>query len=118
MRNKEKNDKVLKSITILILIFFLVSCIVAFPKKGKATFLGKATYGLDFSDGLALVTKNELTNEKIYIDENGKQAFELNFYNSSYFDGRFKNGLAVVRIKGKGDDVHINKKGKVVFVSK
>lgn len=72
----------------------------------------KYEYGLDFSEGLALVYSREEGCQ--FIDKTGKPAFELEFEGPpGFLGGSFKGALAQVRVNNQ--NAYINRKGKVVF---
>lgn len=72
----------------------------------------KYEFGLDFSEGLALVNSKE--NGYEFITKTGNFAFNLNFKPPlNYLGGGFKGDLAKVRIDK--NDAYINKKGEVIF---
>ena len=80
--------------------------------KGNQVIDFKYAYGGLFSEGLAVVSTP--LNENMYIDKNGKKAFELEFNISQYDNENFKGGIAKVNLKD-GHSAYINKKGEVIF---
>ncbi|TDY05776.1 WG repeat-containing protein [Meridianimaribacter flavus] len=80
--------------------------------KGNQVIDFKYAYGGLFSEGLAVVSTP--LNKNMYIDKNGKKAFELEFNISQYDNENFKGGIAKVNLND-GHSAYINKKGEVIF---
>lgn len=101
--------------------FYKSNIILVKDKSGKTGYISiegenitefEYEFGLDFSEGLALVNSRE--NGYQFINETGEPAFNLEFKAPLiYLAGSFIGGLAKVRVDK--NDAYINKKGEIIF---